>query len=375
MKRTNYYTPMPLANLLIKQCTKKTPDSAIDICAGSWNLLHAVKYRWPETKLTGVDIDKCSIKSIINDGRFYANELLGEKKSYQLVVANPPFQYERYSEDIFRLISNHIAEYRFSKKILSRLENTMMIFNSLLVSSDGTLAAIVPDSMIRSESQRELRRYFGSEFYLRKIIFLPRNSFGSSDINTSIIILEKNNKKSSTRVYEAIDIKGDFKLQQLDSISKSKIAEGDWLNNNEHYFCGLENQFIDYVRIVRNNISTNNFDDTIEDGSVPVLHSSNILKNKHSKLNYYNPGNKIYHYTSAGDIAVIRVGRNCGEFLLVTKEEQDFLTSDCVLLIKPMDESIRGIIVNKLEEKKFNKKGVAARYITKNDILAMINPI
>ncbi len=44
---TKYYTPIKVARLLINQCNIETPTQAIDICAGSWNLLNEAKKNGP----------------------------------------------------------------------------------------------------------------------------------------------------------------------------------------------------------------------------------------------------------------------------------------------------------------------------------------
>ena len=82
-----YHTPLVLSEYLISHLPEKSFNSAVDICCGSWNLLRAAKERWPEIKITGVDLDPNSIinspqdsMAYLMDGRLFSQECINKGK-------------------------------------------------------------------------------------------------------------------------------------------------------------------------------------------------------------------------------------------------------------------------------------------------------
>src|SRR5688572_16697525 len=94
---TQYFTPPQIAERLVDAIDISfRPKTAADICAGSGNLLAAVRKQWPSIKLTGNDKHLRVKPSNISewacmDGRDYARHMLSLGCSYDIVVANPPF--------------------------------------------------------------------------------------------------------------------------------------------------------------------------------------------------------------------------------------------------------------------------------------------
>ena len=98
MNDYKYYTPIKLAECLIKFLPKKEYKSVIDICCGSWNLLKAAQEVYPYAKYVGVDVDaKANTHKIKNsrfynrDGRKFAISQNKNRREYDLILSNPPF--------------------------------------------------------------------------------------------------------------------------------------------------------------------------------------------------------------------------------------------------------------------------------------------
>jgi hypothetical protein len=370
-----FYTPKELSRLLIDECGIRIPNNIIDICAGSWNLLNAAHEKWPDAKITGVDIDKRSDKSIIQDGRAYTNEMLIRGQFFDLVVANPPFSYEKPGSKLIEMIYRNVQDnFQFNGYILSRLESTMMLFNSFLVKNEGVLASIVPTSMINSETQEKLRIYLSRHFSIVKIIMLPSNAFNGRDINTSIIILKKQLQKKPTKVYEGVYLNEKYTTHLLGEISTVTVKKGIWnLMKNQKKTKKRFN-----YNIVRNKISSSE----MKGNQIGhhVIHSSSISDEGYVDCDKLGKIRKLpgtYYLTNNGDVVIVRVGRNAGRCALITDGQSNILTSDCVFLIKTDGVETGKYLVEKLSIVNFSliKKGVAARYITMSDIDKLISDL
>ncbi|NQX63547.1 N-6 DNA methylase [Paenibacillus qinlingensis] len=362
---SKYYTPKKLAEFLVNECGVIEPASIVDICAGSWNLLDAASAKWNETECIGIDFDIRSSRSLIMDGRFYSYDCFKNDKRFDLVLANPPFQYEKVSKQLLEVIKESI-NFNFSGHIYTRIESTMMLFNALLVGVGGTLASIVPNSIIESQSQKDLRIFLASKFHIQKIIKLPDNVF-DRDISTSIIILKNETREVNTEYYGANSNGGEFQKNSIASLPYEEIISGNWGLIPEGNLQHSSTQ-----NILRNNISSSDLHDKVE-ASIPVIHSSSFSATNsinHNKIRYTTKLPAKVHTTKRGDIILIRVGRQSGRFAIITEREEDFITSDCVLIIRNQYLELNEDTIKTLESNSIKKiiKGVSAKYISTADL-------
>jgi len=364
-----FYTPRELASFLISICNIN-PISTVDICAGSWNLLTEAKRRWPNIEVVGVDISSSVENTKICDGRLFSYDSVLQKRFYDLVVANPPFGYEKPSKEILNKINELVKGNNFSGNVLSRIEATMMIFNALLVKPDGLLAAIVPISLVNSETYKSLRVFLTQSYSLERIVYLPRSAFGSRQINTCIIILRRKKTNNSTIISKAFFNNGYFS-EEIGSIPVEGINLGYWSFGTNL----KENKNNITLQIKRNDVSSSDIKET---GKYPVIHSSSFKsESNHQVLHRKFYTNRLpvnATYTSKGDILIIRVGKKTGSFVLVDKEYENCLTSDCVLIVKPNGQIERQRIIRNLRKRQgeLHNKGVVVKYLTKNDIINII---
>lgn len=256
---------------------------------------------------------------------------------------------------------------------MTRLESTMLLFNSLLVRDEGVLATIVPNSIINSIKQIELRKYLADRFDLQKIIKLPKNAFGKDDIKTSIIVLKKTKRKGNTMIFEANLRNGEYTQNPVCAISQLAISAGNWdvLSSKN---C-TETIPIQEFNIYRNNISSAMFKNNKT--GVPIIHSSSINNNNvdHSKIKYVHTYSTSARTTKPGDIVVTRIGKKRGSFALITDAESNFLTSDCLFILRYPDFNDRNEALERLNDPEYwmkAEKGVAAKYITKQDIYKLM---
>lgn len=372
-----FYTPEIVAKLMIDLIPATIiPFSAIDICCGSWNLLYAVKNRFLDIKLSGIDIDKQSKTHAPRDsffqcfdGRKFALKSLTNKKKYSLVVANPPFGKENLDK---ASLYNKLPGYsEMTTLALQRIETTMLLANLALVEHGGVLLAVVPSTLVDGDWAHCLRSYIANNYSLKCIINLPSLTFGR-DISTSIIVIH--NSRSSHKVipvYQAEISNKKYKLIFHYSINSTKIKSGLWIQNVIKTANNVP------YSIKRGRISN---DVLVKSGKTEVIHSTDIINliNHKSTPTRFLPNSFISHdslpYASDGDIAVIRVGRNAGLAAKVSTDK-NLLISDCLYIIKTKDPRIWQVLNSStyIKDLPLLRKGVTAKYITQNNLIQYIN--
>jgi len=65
-----------------------------------------------------------------------------------------------------------------NKRALNRIETTMMLANLALIDNNGTLAAIIPHTLINGEWALELRKYISNNYNVKYIGTNTQDNFG-----------------------------------------------------------------------------------------------------------------------------------------------------------------------------------------------------
>lgn len=361
MNYSKFYTPTDLADKLISIIDILAPSSAIDICCGSCNLLHAAKRRWSEIQLEGVDIvqhDADDVKLFVQDGRLFSEKCI---KKFPLVLANPPFSsistkdpYQRFVEGFDCLLQKPY-----------RLENEMFAANLKLLSDDGTLLIIMPNTFVESEANKKRRIFVTQSFHVEKIIKLSRKAFGSSAIGSYAVIIRnfKSSKAIANYVTEYMELNDNFIVAEKSTIPIEYIEQGIWsIHSNYNKYIN-----INAVNLYRGNISSNCFSSFGE----PVLHTSSFKEVWKPSLRFITRVPQHAVFASSGDIVINRIGKSAGEWAVHHGEMQPI--SDCLYCLKDEDDKIKEKI--KGEKYKGLIRGVSTQYITKSDVFAWIHSI
>lgn len=347
MDYSKFYTPPPIASLLVRKVDVPYPDTVIDICCGSCNLLRAAKKRWKNAKLVGVDINM-HISSDVNftqmDGRKFAIE---NAKQYPLVLANPPFDFMKTSSE-FPLLYQGV----FSSYHTKRLENEMLLANLLLLQENGTLVIILPSTFVEAESNTTIRSLVGKKYYVREIIKLPEETFGASNINSYALIIKNSSPPKKITKYSSVILENEqFSFMNKHLIPQKDIQAGRWCN-----IYSTTNETFD---IRRGNVSSQMFCDK----GTAILHTAKKSEKWKPSLRYCAVSGENLVYAETGDIIVSRIGKSAGQWCIYRGGK--ILISDCLYRIKDPT----GEIFNRLQGHEYDlpQKGVATRYITIND--------
>lgn len=368
-----FYTPIELAKLLIQFIPISNNDKIIDICCGSSNLLRAAFQKNSSIKLYGVDLDlkyadkelKCEYKK--QDGREYAIKSFKKGCTFDVVLANPPFELQN---DTSKLDYLHSCDEKFKSIRARNLLTEMILANLLLLRDKGFLLLIIPSSIVYGESFLNLRKMIGHNYALRKIWDLPSDIFNGKEVYTNALLIQKISDCGELSCdYESIEyLHGELRARFNNVLSNENLTNGSWLKKDIIRPINLPK-----IEIVRGNISSNSFHAC----GTPVLHVSK--KNTSGewvpkKVMFHVEDDKKYNMVNTRDILVARIGRDAGE-ICEYQGVEDYI-SDCMLAVKGICyEELKTFLKENYgcENFTFLKKGTTSKYISKQDILNIIN--
>lgn len=356
MDYSKFYTPPEIATLLVDMLQISEPEKIVDICCGSCNLLYAAKKRWQKSTLHGVDIVELNSNEVFfkkMDGRDYA---LNHMKQFPLVLANPPFDFVSKKGEFPSIFQGPFENY--SSK---RLEIEMLIANLLLLSNGGTLAIILPSSFVEASSYTKIRKIIAEHYYIKDIIKLNDDTFGTSLIKSYALIIENNVKYNAvTEFYYTTQGKSKYELIHDRTISNEIMRSGDWIEKQNDNL----NLVLD---IKRGNISSAFF---VKHGQ-RILHTSKLSDKWKPSIRHVSKKANPTVYVEKGDILVSRIGKSAGQWC---QYQGDTLPiSDCLYRIKDVDGALNKKLHGRIFD--FPQKGVATRYITMKDFIQWINSI
>lgn len=375
MKRYSYYTPIELAECILKLLPNVEVNTIIDICCGSWNLLKAAKEKYSEAFIIGIDIDSDSQKHkiegaefFIEDGRKFALDKKKAGQTYDLILSNPPFGYlheesRKYNDKDF------VAEECYSGLINKRYEGEMTQANMFLAHNESILLFILPNTFVEGESLQKARCQIANDYKICDVIRLPPNTFERGEINTFAIIMKKGTSLDSfTNLYDAKKY-NKWQIVKIGEISYDDIIKGNWWLQIET----LKNEKT--ISLHRGNLSSGDF---VKSGEMVFHSASKVGNNWKPSVRYYDTktvNSKIVK-AQVGDILVNRVGKGVGYWCQNTVS--DIAVSDCIIVVENrFDDLVELFIKNSAADGRLRVpiRGVSTPYITAKDIKKIFNNV
>lgn len=357
-----YYTPIELANSIIKLIPSNNIKSIIDINCGNGALLKAAQLCFPNAELFGVDINNQSFhNSIYNCSFTCADGLIYVKncdRKYDLILSNPPFgMYE--SND-----NNWVLDELCRK----RYECIMLNANLSLMHNESWLIIILPSTFINGDSYRKIRIALSEKYGIHSLVLLPEDTFGSHYIKTYALILHNKRENSNpTIIFHASKYGSEWDIIKDKEIASTSIAKGNWYKEEKKL--GIRHNF----EIFRGLISSSSFSKT----GIPIYHTS-IKKNnriwKPSIRYVANIDKKQNRIALKGDIIINRIGKSSGYWW--KNNEIEYPVSDCLLVLRGLDSDVE-ILESVSTNGRLNIEihGLSTKFVTQGDIISLIGSV
>ncbi|WP_434311296.1 N-6 DNA methylase [Hominifimenecus sp. rT4P-3] len=200
-----YYTPPSLVKRMLTSLDLSGGKTLLDPCCGSGAFLLGAKDAFPE-QLIGFDIDPIAV--MIAGFNFYLHfpELDFEPKLFCLDFLDLPSWIREKTPDSYDYIVTNppwgsvVGKYSQFPEIVSRERFSLFLVQAYsLLSSDGELRFLLPESVLNVKIHRDIRRFLLEQTHLQEILFCPENFAGVSTKSVSLTI-KKQRTGSEVRV-------------------------------------------------------------------------------------------------------------------------------------------------------------------------------
>ncbi|MEY1425567.1 N-6 DNA methylase [Morganella morganii] len=366
-----YYTSKSISDLLSGFITLSEPKTCLELSAGEGALLDALKARWPSILCTTIDIDPTNhllLKKKFPQDKHYCtdatsqecNNLLNGQK-FDLAVCNPPFQIIKTTKNINNYISNIFGE-EFSTKGKIRAELVFLAINIFHINTNGVLAIIVPELIVKGVRYQKLRKILFSNFKLQYLIECKHKSFRKTEAKTFIVILKK---EVVSEVYKYFHIKYDS--QSLIYSEYCSNVENLYVNKNTPY-----NTLSHNFEVIRGNLSGK----LCRDLDCNYIHTTNMNPDMDEIIFDESKISKNHRIGISGDIIISRVGtRVLGKTNYLSKGSA--VISDCVFAVRFKREFDREKFIKYWSKHRSNwinenATGTCAKHITKSSLASLI---
>jgi type I restriction enzyme M protein len=216
-KLCRFYSPVWLGELLVQTLPGLRPVSIVDLGSGPGSLSDAVAVRWPAAQITTVDIDPVVarlglsalgrrahvIRNVLADG--LARGIGVEPRSIDLVISNPPYTRAPRNRSIDRVMNRAGLRGTVSGWTMVPVDLAFLAQALLLVRPGGTIAFVVPDTLISSEAMEPARRLLIENHCVETVIQLPRRTFGRTDALAFVLVIREGGRSDTIQLIAVSD--------------------------------------------------------------------------------------------------------------------------------------------------------------------------
>lgn len=371
MSNYDYYTPVSLTKVLLSLLPNMNINSIVDICCGSGNMLMAAHDKYPTAKLVGVDISHTPSALVLNevefhllDGRDYAIQCSNTKKTFDLILSNPPFGAVRDEDKKF----NHPNwEQKNSSGLKgSRYEYEMLLANMLMAHEGSYVLLVLPSTFVIGKTAQKARCGITNDYYVYAVIELPGNTFGPAKINTFALILKKEKKCNKPTYLFRVMHDDAWTIKKTGEMPLNMIKSGAWWPQ-------LANHTAHTAKLCRGNISSNHF----------RVSGSKVLHCAAKKEGPWEPSIRYYDsqlvernvvLANQNDVLVNRIGKAAGFWCIHAHDP--IPVSDCIIIVRdPSPQTIAALEASSQADGRLNVpiRGLSTPYISSEDILNLLH--
>lgn len=384
-----------VSDYLINLLPISDPLTVLDLGAGEGSLTLAASNRWSSTSFVTMDIDnasaeKLSQKLVHSDFRgrhlHIENDALclnigqvlqkNSVSSTCAAICNPPFLIPEWKSSYSEILEDAKLSGSISKIAHTDAAVLFLAQNLRILSKNGTLGIIIPDSIASAEKYRQLRKKLLTNYKVLRSIKLPRGSFAGTDALAHILIIQNCTPSSNQIELGELTTAGrSFSL----NVAVDKAAER---LDYAYHSARIKNAEFDItvrklaIDLRRGSLSSSE----IKKNTAAILHTTGVDESMYGLWvdfeSWGEPSKLLKDMTviaEAGDVIIARVGRNCSNKVFGIKSGKVPL-SDCLFRLKIPSE-YRLEVLDQLASPvgkhwlETHAHGVAASHITKQAIL------
>lgn len=222
--RGAYYTPQKLADAIVRLFASEEINSVLEPSCGDGVFLdglsdtglldkirciEAVEIEAPEAKKVHDRYEKHSQVEVINEDFFDFYEKTLGKKTYDLVLGNPPYiRYQYLKESQREAQAQILTSHGMKSNKLINAWVAFMVACVQLLSEKGKIAFVIPAEVLQVAYAEDLRLYLAN--HLAKITLITFEQLVFPDIEQEVVVFigEKGDAEKGIRIIEMNDLSG-----------------------------------------------------------------------------------------------------------------------------------------------------------------------
>lgn len=163
-------------------------------------------YWLPDSLDKNFEIEEGIEEELRKEAEEFKETILGKQLRFDVVLTNPPFamRYEVEKEDEKKILEEfEIAHENCkleSKKLKASVKSNVLFLERYgdLLNAHGKLLSIIDESVLNTDSHKDVRDWIRKNFLIKAIISLPKNAFvnAGSGVKTSVLYLVKKETKN-----------------------------------------------------------------------------------------------------------------------------------------------------------------------------------
>lgn len=262
--RGGYYTPKIIADFISRWAVKSPNEEILEPSCGDGSFLQSVNSVFQERdytatpRMTGVELDPIEAQkarahgAIIENQDFftYYTENVLDKKSFDVIVGNPPFIRSQNFDEVYRKKAFLLMEKNgLHPNRLTNIWIPFLVLSTCALTSKGRLGMVIPAEVMQVDYAAEVRRFLSDTFDSLTIITFKKLLFPNAQQEVVLLLGEKTSERKGIRTIEVSDADSlrnldvydrDFEIKELDHSTEK------WTQ----YF--LTNEEISLIRKLRN---------------------------------------------------------------------------------------------------------------------------
>ncbi|HEX4693558.1 N-6 DNA methylase [Sphingomonas sp.] len=343
-KLCRFYSPDWLSELLVDTLAGLLPEHIVDLGSGPGSLSDAAGARWPTARITTVDVDpevaalrsnylerfSHVLRDVLADG--LAPAVGVEPGSTDLAISNPPYTRTPRNPSIDHIMDRAGLRDAVPGWTSVPVDLAFLAQALLLVRPGGTVAFVVPDTLISSEAMGPARRLLIENHRIQTVIQLPRRTFGRTDALAFIVVIKKGERgetikllavDDSGKAQTRIEIRASDGVHRLDCLFHAKGAPG------------LERKTLADLGVVV--IRGRSDSRKVASANGGIFHTGDFPSCPGGRISLgaraNTPSTPVGVVAEAGDILIARVDRRL-EHKVALVEDGAAEISDCVLRLR-----------------------------------------
>lgn len=261
--RGAYYTPLQLANAMVKLCISQNIHTILEPSCGDGVFLDSLKQLSLIEKMTSVDaveiesdearkvqnnyLDYQDVHVLNEDFFEFYSRMVSTQKQYDLILGNPPYiRYQYLTETQRELQSNILTSHGMKANKLINAWVAFLVACVQLLSENGRIAFVIPAEILQVAYAEDLRLFLSE--HLAKITLITFEQLVFPDIEQEVVIFigEKSSVEKGIRIIEMNDLSDIEKLDlQQNGFQKMQHVKEKW---TRYFTTAKEMELIQSIR-------------------------------------------------------------------------------------------------------------------------------